>query len=149
MSWIVSIGTAFVLLFIYGMLVLIREHKRVKTSFWQKIKYSYMFPIFIMSYIPIAIVCFFKGNVQWKQIPHEDSKSIKEFLNGTHSVKFNRYTEKINQFLNLNNSVVYKHRSFFANEIENNYNNSYQLKKSLYKKKKIINNSKSFEFLCN
>ncbi len=81
MSWIVSIGTAFVLLFIYGMLVLIREHKRVKTSFWQKIKYSYMFPIFIMSYIPIAIVCFFKGNVQWKQIPHEDSKSIKDLEN--------------------------------------------------------------------
>ena len=86
-----------------------------------------------------------------KKFKKIDSKSIKEFLNGTHSVKFNRYTEKVNQFLNLNNSVVYKHRSFFANEIENNYNNSYQLKKSLYKKKENYKkfHSKSFEFLCN
>ena len=69
-----------------------------------------------------------------KKFKKIDSQSIKEFLNGTHSVKFNRYTEKINKFLNLNNSVVYELRTFFANEIGNNYNNSYQLKTSLYKK---------------
>ena len=77
-SLVVSIGTACMLLWLYGMIVLIRERKRVKTTLWQKIKYSYMFPIFILSYVPISIVCFFKGNVKWKQIPHEDSTSIKD-----------------------------------------------------------------------
>jgi len=68
---------SYVVLVLYGMLILLVERKRVKTTFWQKIKYSLMFPIFIYSYLPIAVVCLFK-KVKWKQIPHTDSRSIED-----------------------------------------------------------------------
>lgn len=72
-----SIAFFYVLLFAYGMLILISERKRVKTTFLQKIKYSLMFPIFMFSYIPISIVALFK-KVKWKQIPHTDSRTIED-----------------------------------------------------------------------
>lgn len=75
---IVMAGTSCIILFIYGLLILISERKRVKTTFWQKIKYSFMFSIYILSYIPIAIVCTFKKNVKWKRIPHEDKRTIED-----------------------------------------------------------------------
>lgn len=71
---------SYVVLALYGMLILLVERKRVKTTFWQKIKYSLMFPIFILSYLPIAVVCLFK-KVKWKQIPHTDSRSIEDIEN--------------------------------------------------------------------
>ena len=67
----------YVALFCYGLLILIVERKRVKTTFWQKIRYSLTFPIFIATYLPISIVCLFK-KVKWKQIPHTDSRKIDE-----------------------------------------------------------------------
>ncbi len=67
----------YLLISLYGFLILITERKRVKSTFWQKIKYSLTFPIFLASYIPIAIVCLFK-KVKWKHIPHEDSRTIDE-----------------------------------------------------------------------
>ena len=59
------------------MLILISERKRVKTTFWQKIKHSLMFPVFMFSYLPISIVALFK-KVKWKQIPHTDSRNIED-----------------------------------------------------------------------
>lgn len=71
---------AYVLIFIYGLLILITERKRVKATFWQKIWYSLMFPIFLFTYIPISVVCLFK-KVKWKQIPHIDSRTIADIEN--------------------------------------------------------------------
>ena len=79
-----------------------------------------------------------------KKFKHIDSKSIKEFLNANHLLKFNSYTEKLNHFSNLNNSVVYEHRSFFSNEIGINCDNLNQFKnknKTFYKR---IKNDKNF-----
>lgn len=75
------LAICFMLLFFYALILLIRESKRVKTTYWEKIKFSAAFPIFLLTYIPIAIVCLFKKNVQWKKIPHEDSKKISEINN--------------------------------------------------------------------
>lgn len=63
--------------FLYGLLILFTERKRVKCSFWQKIKYSLTFPIFLATYVPISIVCLFK-KVKWKQIPHTDARTIED-----------------------------------------------------------------------
>ncbi len=72
-----TIAIFYALLFAYGMLILISERKRVKTTFWQKIKHSLMFPVFMFSYLPISIVALFK-KVKWKQIPHTDSRNIED-----------------------------------------------------------------------
>mgnify|MGYP001623663106 CR=1 FL=1 len=74
---VASLIMGYILLFIYGMLILTVERKRVKCSFWQKIKYSLTYPIFIATYLPISIVCLFK-KVKWKQIPHNDSRTIED-----------------------------------------------------------------------
>lgn len=72
-----SLIMGYILFFLYGMLILIMERKRVKCSFWKKIKYSLTFPIFMATYVPISIVCLFK-KVKWKQIPHTDSRTIED-----------------------------------------------------------------------
>lgn len=81
MSALVGILTSLVIgyigLFCYGLLILFTERKRVKCSFWKKIKYSLTFPIFMATYVPISIVCLFK-KVKWKQIPHTDSRTIED-----------------------------------------------------------------------
>jgi len=40
--------------------------------------YTFTFPLFIFTYIPIAIVALFR-KIEWKPIAHTISKSIEEF----------------------------------------------------------------------
>ena len=72
-----SLIIGYIGIFLYGLIILISERKRVKCTFWQKIKYSLTFPFFMVSYIPISIVCLFK-KVKWKQIPHTDARTIED-----------------------------------------------------------------------
>ena len=90
MSVLVGLLTSLVIGYVglvcYGMLILFTERKRVKCSFWQKIKYSLTFPIFMVTYVPISIVCLFK-KVKWKQIPHTDSRTIEDIEGDKEIVK--------------------------------------------------------------
>ena len=52
-----------------GFITVILEWKNIKTSAFNKIKYTFTFPLFMLTYIPIALVALFK-KVEWKQINH-------------------------------------------------------------------------------
>ena len=67
------------ILLILGIMTTITEWNRIHSSSWKKIMYSFTFPIFMFTYIPIAIVALFK-KVEWKPIPHTVAKSIEDVL---------------------------------------------------------------------
>ncbi|MDN4494568.1 glycosyltransferase family 2 protein [Ureibacillus aquaedulcis] len=72
-----SIGMYYCVMFLMALITTITEWRRIHCAGWKKIAYSFTFPFFMMTYIPIAIVALFK-EVEWKQIQHTVVKSIDE-----------------------------------------------------------------------
>ena len=60
-------------MFIIGFITVISEWNRIHTSASKKTIYSLTFPIFLLSYLPIAIVALFSKKVSWKPIVHKGS----------------------------------------------------------------------------
>ena len=70
-----AITTLYIVLFIIGLITTITEWKRIHCKNIFKIMYIFTFPIFIFTYMPIAIIAMF-SKVNWKPITHTSSKSI-------------------------------------------------------------------------
>ena len=68
------------LMFVIGILICITEWKKIKCSNAKKILYLFTFPIFMATYIPIAVCAMFK-KVEWKPIVHTADISIEEIEN--------------------------------------------------------------------
>ncbi|MEG2353401.1 MAG: glycosyltransferase family 2 protein [Clostridium sp.] len=67
----------YVVLYIFGLLTTITEWKEINSTTFKKILYTFTFPIFIFTYIPISIVALFK-KIEWTPITHSVVKSIEE-----------------------------------------------------------------------
>jgi len=67
----------YVILFIMGLITTITEWNKIHTTTWKKIFYTFTFPLFMFTYIPISIVALYK-DVKWKPIRHTVVKSIDE-----------------------------------------------------------------------
>ena len=72
----VSIGemlfNMYLTLFVIGMLTTVTEWKNIRTSNFRKIFYIFTFPLFMFTYVPIAISAFF-SKTEWKPIDHSVS----------------------------------------------------------------------------
>lgn len=66
---------ASVLTFFIGLITTITEWKQIHTSTPKKILYTFTFPLFMLTYIPIALVAVFSKKVEWKPIKH--TKKVK------------------------------------------------------------------------
>ncbi|MBQ3425913.1 MAG: glycosyltransferase family 2 protein [Clostridia bacterium] len=81
MPVIISIGEGvcnmYTTLLIIGGITTITEWKKIYSSPLKKIVYTFTFPLFMMTYIPITIVAIFK-NVEWKPIEHTEAKTLGE-----------------------------------------------------------------------
>ena len=64
-------------LFIVGLITTVSEWEKIDCSLAGKILYTFTFPIFMFTYVPIAVVAIFK-KVGWAPIKHSVTKSIKE-----------------------------------------------------------------------
>jgi len=64
-------------LYIVGLITTISEWEKIDCSAAGKILYTFTFPIFMFTYVPIAVVAIFK-KVGWSPIAHTVTKSIKE-----------------------------------------------------------------------
>lgn len=62
-------------MFLIGFITVISEWNRIHTSALKKIIYSLTFPVFLLSYLPIAIAALFSRNVSWKPIVHRGSRT--------------------------------------------------------------------------
>lgn len=56
-------------LFAFGAVTLMTEQKQIHCSRVRQVLYLFLFPVFIFTYIPMAVVALRK-NVTWKHIPH-------------------------------------------------------------------------------
>ena len=55
--------------FLFGLLTLLTEWKQIHTTAAKKILYTFTFPIFMFTYIPISVAALF-ARVTWKPIEH-------------------------------------------------------------------------------
>lgn len=60
----------YTLLFLLGAFTTITERKNIYTTTGRKILYTFTFPLFMLTYIPISMVALFSKQVQWKPIEH-------------------------------------------------------------------------------
>lgn len=72
-----GIRSMYTTLLIIGGITTITEWKNIYASPLKKILYTFTFPLFMMTYIPITMVALFK-NVEWKPIAHTEAKTLGE-----------------------------------------------------------------------
>lgn len=76
-SIVMTVVNFYLILFFFGVITTITEWRNIHTTPGKKILYVFSFPIFILTYIPIAIVALFK-KIEWTPIKHSISKTIEE-----------------------------------------------------------------------
>ena len=69
-----------VFMFSYGVLTTFIEWDQIHSTTRKKIGYLFTFPLFMLTYIPIAIVALFR-KCEWKPIQHSISVDVSEFSN--------------------------------------------------------------------
>lgn len=72
-----SMCNFYLVLYAFGLLTTITEWKEINTTPWKKIFYTFTFPLFIFTYVPISIVALFR-KVEWSPITHNVCKTIEE-----------------------------------------------------------------------
>lgn len=65
------------ILFVLGAITTFTERRKIHCSRVQKIIYMFTFPLFMFTYIPIAVAALFM-KVDWKPIPHTCIKSLQD-----------------------------------------------------------------------
>ena len=65
------------LFFILGLLTAITEWDQIHCVWYKKVLYLFTFPVFMLSYLPIAIIALFK-KVEWKPIKHSVVRTLDE-----------------------------------------------------------------------
>lgn len=78
-------GNMYFTAFVVGMITTITEWRHIQASAYQKILYSFTFPLFMMTYIPISAAALF-CKVEWRPIVHSRSgitvyRKIKPLVN--------------------------------------------------------------------
>ena len=68
---------AYALMWVYGILVLITERKKIICPTWKLILYSLTFPLFMFTYLPITWEALFK-KVKWDPVKHTQNKKASE-----------------------------------------------------------------------
>jgi len=67
----------YALLFLAGAITTITQWSHIHAAPWKRVLYTFTFPLFILTYIPITIAALF-GKVEWKPIEHKAAISIQE-----------------------------------------------------------------------
>ena len=67
-----------VFMFMFGALTTFTEWDNIHSTAGKKIRYMFTFPLFMLTYIPIAIVALFK-KAEWKPIKHSIAVSVEDF----------------------------------------------------------------------
>lgn len=70
---------SYFMMYTVGAITTISEWKQIHTTALKKILYTFTFPIFMATYVPISFVAFFK-KVEWKPIEHTRVKTLEEVV---------------------------------------------------------------------
>lgn len=80
-SCLMSLVNSYLMLFLVGGITVITQWKDIHTAWHKKILYTFTFPLFMFTFIPIAICALF-GNVTWQPIAHTQSASLATIKQG-------------------------------------------------------------------
>ncbi len=72
-----SFAVPYLLLFLAGGITTLTQWRRIRASAWKKVLYTFTFPLFMTTYVPITIASLF-GKVEWKPIEHRAVMSVQE-----------------------------------------------------------------------
>lgn len=72
-----AIANAYLLMFLVGTITTVTEWKQIHTTPLKKIFYIFTFPLFMFTYVPIAVTAMF-AKVEWKPIEHSHAKTLEE-----------------------------------------------------------------------
>ena len=72
-----TVGNFYCMFLLLGTITTITEWSQIHCGKLKRVLYLFTFPIFMLTYVPIAIVALFK-KVEWKPITHTVSKSLSE-----------------------------------------------------------------------
>jgi len=67
-----------VVMFMFGVLTTFVEWDSIRSTTGKKIRYMFTFPLFMLTYIPIALVALVK-KAEWKPIKHSIVMSAEDF----------------------------------------------------------------------
>jgi len=81
-----SLINSYFILALMGFAVVITEWKRIHCTAPKKILYSFMFPLFVLSFTPAIAIALLR-NVEWKPITHNAAISIAEMKNAGKKAK--------------------------------------------------------------
>lgn len=89
--WSIAFSLLFfgIFMFIFGLITTITEWKKIRGTRAQKIGYTFTFPLFVLTYIPIGIAALFK-TPQWKPTQHSISVDVEEFGHYLSSSEYER-----------------------------------------------------------
>ena len=68
---------AYLAFYVTGLITTVTEWKQIHAPAYKKILYTFTFPLFMMTYLPIGVAACFK-KVGWKPIVHDRVMSLKE-----------------------------------------------------------------------
>ena len=75
-----SFGYYYCMLFLLGAVTTVSEWKKIPASTWMKIRTMFTFPLFMFTYMPIAVAALYQ-KVEWTPIEHTVVKSIDDMKN--------------------------------------------------------------------
>ena len=61
-----------------GIITTATQWHRIRATAFKKVLYTFTFPLFMLTYIPISIAAIFSPKVEWKPIEHKVAVSISE-----------------------------------------------------------------------
>ena len=67
-----------IIMFVFGVLTTFVEWDSIRTTTAKKVRYMFTFPLFMLTYIPIALIALVK-KAAWKPIRHSISVDVAEF----------------------------------------------------------------------
>ena len=73
---------AYLGLWLLGALTTATEWRRIHASSWQKIVYTFTFPLFMFTYLPISLTALFR-KVTWQPIRHSQALSLADIRKGS------------------------------------------------------------------
>lgn len=73
----ITVAGVYLSLFLFGLVTTITEWRQIHCAGHKKILYLFTFPVFMFTYVPIAIAALFK-HVTWEPIAHTVQKNVQE-----------------------------------------------------------------------
>lgn len=81
-----TLGNTYLLMLFVGTVSLVSQWKRIHCETGKKIGYLFTFPVFMMTYIPVAAAALVSRKVEWKPVKHTQVKSLSQVKSGFRSI---------------------------------------------------------------